>query len=315
VLAGPASPGLALAQDSDSSEGESSPDSDSSETESSHAGVHEPTSTAEVGASNGDGDDGAESRPTETPAQEWTRLCSSAGIGRYGESSGVYSVDVVRLGDAAQGTFVEASYTDLAIGETNTVEVPATGDFGEYSVTCRAGERVAFVARVFADGSTISPFELRNSVRARLVIPEPQVQGSPPLTERFSVVQIPTWFWIENWDDSGLAESDSAGGLSVSVTATPIEAVWDPGDGNPKLVCDAGLQWTPDTPEHAATCAHTYTKSTAGLPNDALAITTDLTWELSWTLNGADQGVFATFTSTTITPHQVDEIQIINTSN
>jgi hypothetical protein len=158
----------------------------------------------------------------------------------------------------------------------------------------------------------VSPFGLRDEVVARIVMPDPVLGGSPPLDEAISYVWEPTIFWVENWQGS-ITDSASRAGMSVSVTARAVDVIWDPGDGGDPVVCpDGGRIRRRGEPVERFTCAHTYTRSTAGLPNDALTITATVRWELSWTLDGVDQGVFAAYEAVSSLEHQVGEILVVN---
>jgi hypothetical protein len=203
---------------------------------------------------------------------------------------------------------------DASISLTGTVSVGTSTDFGLYAISCTNNNGDVVYTRVLYDGSLTSPFAVRNQVRASLRIPQPEPDGSPPLTERFSVVHIPTWFWVTNHTE--LTNTDTIGGLTISVTATPTDVTWDPGDGSKPIVCDGpGTIWTGDSPDAETDCSHTYRRSTAGQPDNQLTVTASITWELSWTLNGTDQGIFETYQTTTAIPHQVGEIPIPNVRN
>lgn len=277
---------------------------------------------ASVGAERSSSGSGSSTGSAESAADLWNRRCSRAGIGVYNpDEAGSFTSVRDRVGDAV-GTITEAYYTEnatsdspgaLTIGQLNTISVPAVGGYGYYRTTCVAGTRTSVIGQVLFDGTETSPWQVRNQAQALLKIPAPEPRAAPSLTESYSIVKIPTWFWTENTE---LTQTASDGTLSVSVTATPISTTWNPGDRSLPLICpDGGTPWQEGLKETDTNCSHTYTKSTAGLPGDALTITTTITWELSWTLDGTDQGTFETFENTTNTSHQVGEIQTHNVPN
>ncbi len=99
---------------------------------------------------------------------------------------------------------------------------------------------------------------------------------------------------------------------TVTVTATPISVTWDPGDGSASVVCDdAGVAWQPGLGDDDTDCSYTYTQSSAGEADDAYRLSATVAWDLTWTINGIDQGRFATYEPTTTVDHRVGEIQSV----
>ena len=162
------------------------------------------------------------------------------------------------------------------------------------------------------------PFALRAEALAQVVLPTLQLGSNPPHStpDRFGVVRIPTWFWMEssNFDPITETATDDAGTMTVSVTATPQVANWNPGDGSTPVPCtDAGVEWVSGLPETATTCFHTYTFPSVDAPGDKYTVEVIMDWEYTWSIDGAPQGPFGGTTLTDSFPYAVGEIQAVGT--
>jgi len=160
------------------------------------------------------------------------------------------------------------------------------------------------------------PLALRAEALAKLTIPDPPVSSNPPHDEadRFGVVRIPTWFWLDPgyWTPLTESASDPAGLITVSVTATPLYADWTPGDGSLPVRCwNAGLEWTPGLAEDASDCVHTYVRSSAGRTGNEYELQVAVEWEYTWAIDTVPQGPFGTTTLTTPFNYAVGEIQAV----
>ena len=169
------------------------------------------------------------------------------------------------------------------------------------------------------DGEGI--FLARQQARARVEPAVPVANVSPAE----AVVRFPTWLWLEPsyWQQTTAAES-TAGGVSVAVTARPLEVVWDLGEG--QRVCEGpGIAWSqaahaayeiqPESVRGAGNpaCTFTFINSSTTQPGDVFEASVTVTWEFSWALNGADQGVFGTVEVGDSWPLRVGEIQAVIT--
>ncbi|TRW47447.1 hypothetical protein [Georgenia yuyongxinii] len=112
-----------------------------------------------------------------------------------------------------------------------------------------------------------------------------------PGDDSVGVVGMPVWMWVAVPDQhtfGPVTASASAGGITVTATATVHRIVWDMGDGN-QVVCttkgtpyDAsrGGQASPD-------CGHVYDQTSAGQPNQRFTVTATSDWVIVW--EGAGQ--------------------------
>lgn len=164
-----------------------------------------------------------------------------------------------------------------------------------------------------------TPANLATLARGRLVgqLPQPVVESSPPLGTA-SIVGVPVFVEVVNWTGV-VSESECAGGLCVTVSATP-SLTYTPGEtGSSALPCSgSGSRYVPDgasAEEQAATpgaCAHAYRLRTgvADRPS-AWPGAVSVTWTLSWVATSGETGSLPSVTRTTATPRAVSEVQTV----
>jgi hypothetical protein len=164
-------------------------------------------------------------------------------------------------------------------------------------------------------------FVARQQARARVEPAVPVANVSPAE----AVVRFPTWLWLEPsyWQEVTAGET-TPGGVSVAVTARPLQVVWDLGEG--QRVCEGpGIAWSqaahdayelqPEGVRGAGNpaCTFTFVNSSTTQPDDVFEASVTVTWEFSWALNGADQGVFGTVEVGDSWQLRVGEIQAVIT--
>jgi hypothetical protein len=88
-----------------------------------------------------------------------------------------------------------------------------------------------------------------------LAPPQGVVAHSP---DTRGIVQLPTWLWLDGGSFGRLTGTSAEGLVAV---AEPDTTVWDTGDGGSVTCAGPG---TPYAAGAAATCTHTYTRSSAG---------------------------------------------------
>ncbi|MEU8075951.1 hypothetical protein AB0B31_10915 [Catellatospora citrea] len=147
---------------------------------------------------------------------------------------------------------------------------------------------------------------------SRLRPPDPVV-GLSPRPPVQALVGVPTWLWVEPVTWQPRSATASAGGLSITATATPVRVTWLPGDGT-RLICDGpGTAWTgADTPLGSPACQHTYQRASVNAPGGSLPLSATVTWNVTWTGSGMS-GTAGTLTTTTTLAVRVAEVQGLNT--
>jgi hypothetical protein len=164
-----------------------------------------------------------------------------------------------------------------------------------------------------------TPGALAETVRGRLIgqLPQPVVESSPPAGTA-SIIGVPVFVTVVNWTGV-VTQTECAGGLCVTVTATP-QLTFRPGEPGAQTVqCSgSGTRFAPDagTPEAQASspgaCTWTYTTRTGanGRPS-AWPGQASVSWSISWTATTGASGSLAAVTRSTDVPRPVAEVQTV----
>lgn len=156
----------------------------------------------------------------------------------------------------------------------------------------------------------IDPMALARHAADELMLAEPVVRLNPAGDQ---IVQLPSWLWLEGgWTEQ--SASASAGPVTSTVTATPMQVRWSMGNGE-QVLCDGpGRRYEPrfaETPE-ATDCKYTYRHSSAEQPGDAYQVTATVEWSLTWTAIGAPGGGdLGAMERSTVLPVRVAELQAL----
>lgn len=103
--------------------------------------------------------------------------------------------------------------------------------------------------------------------------------GQPELTvapARVGLTGLDSYFWLAERPRS-IGATASAGGLSVTAEAAPMQYVWSFGDGDDLVTDHAGRPWTRGSP---GDIAHLY--ETRG----SYDVSIEVVWEARWRSNG-----------------------------
>lgn len=105
------------------------------------------------------------------------------------------------------------------------------------------------------------------------------------------IVGMPVWMWAANPDEhtvGPITESASAGGITVTATATLHKITWDMGDGTEVTCTGAGTAYKPSYGRaKSPDCGHTYEKSSSKKPDGKYTVTATSDWVITW--EGAGQ--------------------------
>lgn len=198
-------------------------------------------------------------------------------------------------GGGMRCTYEELAFSapmyELPYGEDGAEEgVYGTSSTGRWATrTCfnELGQEVSSTVVPLGDGGggtvVVDPRVLLEEALARLQIPDPSLAANPPVGSE-SLVQVPTWLWLDGDYWQARSATASAGGASATVTAEPVAADWSMGDGT-VVACDGpGEPWSASLPPSASSpCSHTYLTSSSAQPGDAYDVTVTVTWSVSWT--------------------------------
>ncbi|MCZ3385467.1 MAG: hypothetical protein LH630_00505 [Actinomycetia bacterium] len=209
------------------------------------------------------------------------------------------------------------------------LDAPHSGEEGAWFFRrCRDGSFT--VVWIPADAGSpnaprVSPGELAVQAANYLPLPAPAVHHNPDQADGRpqTVVGVPTWLWVAEGSFSTLRQTTSAGGVSATVTASPVKTICTTGSEHaPGLVCPGpGVPYDPSRePEGQSTyCSTVYSRSSAAqpqtgpLPNDRYFTGTATTvWRVSWTGSGGTQGTLPDLRRTSTFRLAVAEIQAVN---
>ncbi len=152
---------------------------------------------------------------------------------------------------------------------------------------------------------------LIDRAKARVPLTPPTIGLAPPADAM--VVNLPTWLWIEDaWQER--TGSDTAGSVTVTVTAAPADVSWTFTDDERThdVTCDGpGEAWTTSDGGDDSSCQFMFTRPSAWDSDGLFSGAATITWAASWSLNGGPQTPIGTLDRTTSFDIEVCEIQTV----
>jgi hypothetical protein len=190
----------------------------------------------------------------------------------------------------------DACFVRVAVADDQSFAVYDVDGTRLYSTTGRWLERVCdgLPREPFPEGEPVDPRVVALTARESVAIPAPPISTSPSADDRL-YTQVQTWLWLQEQWWTSYSATASAGNVSATVTATPIAAHWDTGDGE------------------STTCKHTYTRSSAGEDGGTYTLTATVTFEITWTSNTGGGGTLEAIERTASREVEVGEIQAVET--
>ena len=219
------------------------------------------------------------------------------------------------------GSASSCTYSALDARETRIAE-----DMAAQGMLTRGGGSGTWVRRICpgsgvvmwsgapgaAAAPAVDPRALAVEALSRAAVPDPVIGMSPPVGQD-QIVNLPTWLWVEGWRP--VTATASAGGVTVTVTATPDRVVWRMGNGD-GVTCagpgrvDSGAGAPSGSPP---ACSYTYRTSSARAPGGAFRLVATTTWRVAWTATGISAaGDLPAVTRTSSVVVRVAEVQAIN---
>jgi hypothetical protein len=200
-----------------------------------------------------------------------------------------------------------------------------TSVVAHYGVAC-SGHEVSWRSGISEDTGAIHftvvdpvPVEtLRDNALAKIPFNPPGVGSAPPIGR--SIVNLSNWLWVDTpW--VRLSDSDGQGAVTVEVFAEPIHVDWtfdddyDDFEGEGSERCDGpGEVWRRGADEDASDCQYTFHYPSSWNDAGVFKGTATVSWDLTWSINGEDQGSFGTMTRTSAFDVNVVEIQTVGES-
>jgi hypothetical protein len=122
----------------------------------------------------------------------------------------------------------------------------------------------------------IPSIDLAWRARGDLGLPAPHVHWAP---QPRTYVQLRTGLWVDRADFAEFSKSVSAGGQTVTATATPKRVEWG--------LVETTIQCQSAGSADGTACGYTYQRSSAAQPDGTYHITATITWSVNWTCQGA----------------------------
>jgi hypothetical protein len=137
-------------------------------------------------------------------------------------------------------------------------------------------------------GPTVA--ELAQQAANAVTVPVPAVRTWP--AGETGLVNLPVWLHVDNW--AVMSASASAGGLTATVEAVPVRALWTV--GTEIVVCgDAGTEWTPGA--STSSCSYTFRRSSGTDPGGLAPVSVSVVWHLRWSATDGQVGDLGEVTS------------------
>jgi hypothetical protein len=186
------------------------------------------------------------------------------------------------------------------------------GQGGWYEVTCTYGPRQTLNLRWSATSPVgPSPEELAQRALAKITLKGAAIRMAPDPAGA-GLVGLPVWMWTEvnpnTWGP--ITASDSAAGLTVTITGKAASITWSMGDGHTVTCTSPGTPFrTGNGGQSSPDCGYTYATSSRTQPGGKYTVTTTTAWVVTWA-GGGQTGVINT-TRTSQTTVQIDELQVV----
>lgn len=201
---------------------------------------------------------------------------------------------------------------------------------GWYSVTCIDNATGAATTRTewipdlsaVATAPAVDPRQVALQAENSLHLPVPSLYFNPSGP---SVVNLPTWLWIDPSVWRQYSVTASVGTVSATAVATPESVTWEMGDGRVVLCVGPGHPFEVGLPAsgQGTACMFTYRTSSIGQPSPdgnpddaAYRVRATITWDVSWTAQGAPgQGILPTLTTSAEASLRVVQVESVNSGS
>ncbi len=158
---------------------------------------------------------------------------------------------------------------------------PATGD------PALAGLNIAVASRDPAH----RPDEVGVAAnRALLSLPRPLPYFAPPAERVRTLVGIDTWFWVPAFQWRPIVRFVAAGGVVVTLVATPLALQLLPGDGSSPVSCPGpGSPWL--VSGSRSLCSYVFQRASTATKRGRYHAKVQAVWTIRWTSNTGLSGV------------------------
>jgi hypothetical protein len=133
----------------------------------------------------------------------------------------------------------------------------------------------------------VPPELLRDIATKQLTPPKPQLDWNPRREgTNGTLVNLETWFWLDNRPPTTLTVNAAAGGNTATVTVT-FDGMEITAPGEEPLSCaDTGTPYTPGA--HSPSCALPFSRASIASGSATTHVTVKTRWTGTWSASGAD---------------------------
>lgn len=230
--------------------------------------------------------------------------------------SGDPSSDGTTLGNS-DGPVCTAAPMDVGLGQMewllaeaqihpNTVPWTVTCDDGYFGVAwVPLDTDPADVQVVVGPPDPVDPVSIAAELRDNLPIPEMTIGANPGN----GLVALPTWFWIDGYDGTPIAASDTLGGITVEVQITPQQYNWTFGDGATLATTSPGQPYPAESDVR-----HAYEQSSLSA-DGAFSVTLDVSFTAQYRVNGGPWQSLDAITRSFERDYPVQQLQSVLTED
>lgn len=200
-------------------------------------------------------------------------------------------------------------------GDDNEGEKTINGiTYRHYTNYCPAkGTSANYWVPVTSSVRSATP-QLRQAVYERL--PSPTFGSAPPASS--NIAKYDMWMWADPGEFLPVSATATVltggGGVSASVTATPLRLVFDPGepDSSPVVCAWPGQAWTAADGDDDSACMYAYYHSSSIDPSGTFAASWSIVWDVTWSSSNGTGGVVNdSYLTTTAVAMTVKEVQVL----
>ncbi|WP_194890901.1 hypothetical protein [Catenulispora pinisilvae] len=163
---------------------------------------------------------------------------------------------------------------------------------------------------------TVSTKALVDQARKNMNLPLPQMVMTPAV-DATQLVSLPIWLQLQPSSWVPKSATVSAGGVSLTMTAVPVSAVWSMGDGTSVTCPGPGTPYPVEKPKDpmagSPDCGHTYTAPSDSLPQGSYPVSVVVHWKINWSTTTGLSGAEPDLTAVSSTRLRVAEIQALVT--
>ncbi|MGP0107386.1 MAG: hypothetical protein ACLPR9_00715 [Acidimicrobiales bacterium] len=220
------------------------------------------------------------------------------------------------------------SYTDLVLNNEGGIAPGGPTPGAWYSVTCndRLTGTQTTQTEWIPDQSTpsspaVDPRSVALQAERSLALPAPGSHFNPTAA---SVVNLPTWLWIDAGIWHSYSITASVGSVSATAVANPTLVTWSMGDGGQVTCPGPGTSYNLGQPSsgQSTQCEYSYLQSSAGQPSPngnpddgAFAVSATVSWAVSWSAQGtAGGGELPMLSTSSRSTVRVEQVQSINSN-